>query len=96
MPLAFPVTNGMDPKEKELLERTFDYARENNRILKSIRSAARRSAFLKAIYWLIIVVVAIWLYYYLEPYLKSLMPVFKNLGGSGDLSELLKSGKLPN
>jgi hypothetical protein len=87
----------MEPdKEQELLQETFNYVRENNKMLKSLRAKARLHIFLKSIYWIVIIIVAIWLYTYFEPFIKSIVPAFKSLGGLEGLSELFNSDTLPN
>ena len=76
MPKAFPITNGMDPKEKDLLLRTFEFSKENNSMLKSMRSSARWGRFIRLIYWLVIIGASIWLYYYLQPFLSEIMEIY--------------------
>ena len=61
----------MTPEEKSLLERTHKLAEENNSILRGIRRAGRWSSAARVIYWLIMVGIALGVYYYLQPYLIS-------------------------
>lgn len=82
----------MDPKEKDLLARTFEYAKENNKILRSMRRSMRVGSFLRVVYWLIAFGVAVWLYYLLQPFLNALMSVYGDLGGLEELRNLLKLG----
>jgi len=66
----------MDPKEKDLLSRTFEFSKENNRMLKSMRSSARWGRFTRLIYWLVIIGASIWLYYYFRPFLSEIMDIY--------------------
>jgi hypothetical protein len=63
----------MNPEEKELLKETAELTRENNKILKSMRRSARFSAFLRFIYWAIILGGAVASYYFIEPYLTAVI-----------------------
>ena len=67
----------MDPFQKDLLQKTLDLAKENNEMLKSMRSARRWAAFTHFIYWVIILGGGVAGYYFLQPYLK----VAQNLYG---------------
>lgn len=84
----------MDPKEKELLEKTFEYAKENNKILRGMRRSLRLHSFLRALYWIIIIVATVWLYYYIQPFIDSLKSGYQEMGEVENLSELIKSSKL--
>lgn len=81
--------------DRELLEQTFEYAKENNRILKNLRRSARWNRFWRIVYWLAIVAAAVGLYYYLRPFLAPLLEVYENLDGLKGLNEVFKSGILP-
>ena len=69
----------MDPKEKDLLERTFEYARENNKILKKMRTSAKFWSFMRIVYWAIIIGSAVGLYYFLQPFLDQLLDVYNQV-----------------
>ena len=69
----------MEPKEKDLLLRTFEYARENNVMLKKMRASRRWGSFFRFIYWIVIIIGSIWLYYFIEPYLSGLIEAYNNL-----------------
>jgi len=71
--------NGMDQNERELLEQTLHYAKENNRMLKSMRSSARWGRFIRLIYWTVIIGVAIWLYYFLQPFLNEVLELYQGV-----------------
>ena len=69
----------MNPEEKQLLQKTYDLAEENNKILHKLKSANTRSAFFRWVYWIIIVGVSIGAFYFLEPYIKAATNVYKGL-----------------
>lgn len=66
----------MNPQEKELLEKTLEYTRENNKMLRAMRRSIRFSSFLRVAYWLIIIGLGIGLYQYLQPFLEEFKDVF--------------------
>lgn len=69
----------MDPKEKDLLERTFEYSRDNNKMLKKMRTSARFWSFMRIVYWAVIIGGAIGVYYYIQPYLDNLLDIYKQV-----------------
>ncbi len=66
----------MNPQEKELLEKTLEYTRENNKMLRAMRRSIRFSSFLRVAYWLIIIGLGIGLYQYLQPFLEEFKDIF--------------------
>jgi hypothetical protein len=72
----------MTPEEKSLLERTYKIAEENNTILCSMRRSARVTNILRATYWIIIIVTSFGAYYFIQPYVNTLM------GSLGSLQNL--------
>jgi hypothetical protein len=81
----------MDPKDRELLEKTFEYAEENNKLLKRIRLSIRLSGLFRILYWLVIIAVAFGLFYYLEPIISSVLDVRSNFGSLNNIENLLQS-----
>ncbi len=71
--------NRMDPKDKELLEKTFELSKENNHILKGIRSASRWSSFIRVLYWILIIAAALAAYYFVQPYIAPLIKAYQNI-----------------
>ena len=72
----------MSPEEKSLLERTYRMAEENNKILKSIRSSARWSLALKVSYWVLIIVLSYGAYYFIQPYLQTMLGLYGQVQGN--------------
>lgn len=62
----------MTPEERELLTQSINISQENNKMLRSMRRGARFSAFLRIIYWLIILGSAFSAYYFLQPYIEAI------------------------
>jgi len=71
----------MTPEEKSLLEQTHRLAEENNDILRSLRRSRRMSTILTIFYWVVIVVVSVGSYYFVEPYMKLLPNVMGAIQG---------------
>jgi len=72
----------MNPNERDLLQKTHDLAEDNNRILRGIRRSNRWSTFFRAIYWIIIIGVSIGAFYYIQPYVDTLLKTYQSLQGS--------------
>ncbi|GEM_PF-382429 len=81
----------MESQDKELLEKTFEYARENNKILRAMRRSMRVSSFLRVVYWILIIGAAVWLYSFLQPFIETLTAVYGELGGLEELRNLLNN-----
>ena len=64
----------VDP-QNELLELT----KENNKILKSLRAHNRWASFSHMIYWLIIIGTSVITYYYIQPYLVTLLKIYDQI-----------------
>ena len=69
----------MNAEEKKLLEETNELAKENNHILKGIRSSNRWSMLFKFFYWMIIIGVSVGAFYYIQPYIDSLMKAYTSI-----------------
>jgi hypothetical protein len=73
----------MNPEERELLERTFQTAQENNDILRKMRRTARWAVIWGFIKLAIIIVPLVVGYLYLEPYLQVIIDNLKEIRGLG-------------
>ena len=69
----------MNSEEKKLLEETNELAKENNHILKGIRRSNRFSMLFRFLYWIIIIGISVGAFYYVQPYIDSLMKVYKTV-----------------
>ncbi len=68
----------MNPNEKEI----YDLVKENNHMLKGMRRANRWSSIIRVIYWIIIIVVAVIAYNFVQPYLNTALKAYQSLQGS--------------
>ncbi|MGM0482473.1 MAG: hypothetical protein ACQEP6_01245 [Patescibacteria group bacterium] len=68
----------MDSEEEvdERVEEIRELARENNKMLRKLYSAQRRSLIFTLFYWAVIVVLAVIAYIYIEPYLDRLEDLY--------------------
>ena len=73
----------MSPDEKKLLERTFELAEENNKILCKLRSMDRIDRIMRWVYWGIIILLSLGAYYFIQPYVE-----FITGKESGDVNSL--------
>jgi hypothetical protein len=78
----------MTPEERSLLENTAALVKENNKILRGIRSSNRWSTIFRVIYWLIIIGLGVGAYYALQPYLMSAIGIINK--GQSILNSLPK------
>lgn len=79
----------MNPNEKELLEKTYELEKENNKMLRSIRNSGRWSLVFRIFYWLIIIGLSVGAFYFIQPYLQSLMDTYSNVQDSiGNINSL--------
>jgi hypothetical protein len=79
----------MNPNEKELLEKTYELEKENNRMLRSIRNSGRWALIFRVFYWLIIIGLSVGAFYFIQPYLQSLMDTYSNVQDSiGNINSL--------
>ncbi len=71
----------MEQDEKDLLQKTYDLAKENNHILKGIRSSNRWASFFRFLYWLILVGISVGAFYFAQPYVNNLLNAYSKLQG---------------
>lgn len=63
----------MTPEEKSLLERAAALAEENNKILRSMRRAARWDMAMRIVYWAVILGLSYSAYAFVRPYIDTLL-----------------------
>lgn len=71
----------MDPESKQLLQNTLALAEENNKLLHKIRGVQKRETFWQILKLILIIGVALGLFYYLEPYLNKVMDLYNSVSG---------------
>lgn len=69
----------MDPNEKDLLNKTYELVKENNHILRGIRSSNRWASFFRAIYWIVIIGASIGAFYYIQPYMEKALNAYNKV-----------------
>jgi len=79
----------MEPHERAMLEESLSLARENNEMLRSLRSNMRWTRLWRAIYWLVILGSLVGAYYYVQPYLDPMFQAYnKALEVSAELGKI--------
>jgi uncharacterized membrane protein len=63
----------MTPEERSLLQRTYHLVEENNTILRGIRRANRWGVAIKVFYWSVIIGVTLGAFYFVQPYVESML-----------------------
>jgi len=77
--IFYSIIFGMNPNEKELLEKTYEMAKENNHILKGIRRTNRWSTFFRIFYWIVIIGISVGAFYYIQPYINPILKAYSSL-----------------
>ncbi|OHA15217.1 MAG: hypothetical protein A3G52_01260 [Candidatus Taylorbacteria bacterium RIFCSPLOWO2_12_FULL_43_20] len=72
----------MTPEERDILEKIYRVTEENNGILKSMRRSQRWSSIMRALYWVIIIIMTIAAYYFVQSYIETITSAF----GGGEAS----------
>ena len=81
----------MNPEDKKLLEESVQLSRENNTMLKKMLWVQRRGAFIRWTYWIIIIVLTIGSFFFIQPYLNSLIGVYSGQDINSVLNNLPSS-----
>ena len=82
----------MPPYEKSLLEETAKLTQDNNKILHSMRRAMRWGRFFTVIKLLVIVGLTLGAYYYIQPYVETLLGIYGNFNNGAPSSSSIKKG----
>ncbi len=72
----------MEPETKKILEETLELSKENNKILRKMRSTMRWSRAFKAVYWTAIIGSMFGAYYYFQPIIDGLMSTYDSVMSS--------------
>lgn len=76
----------MDPESQKLLKETFELAKENNQMLRKIRSVQKWAAFWSLFKIFVIVGIALGTFYFLQPYLDGAMNTYNSVFGREEQS----------
>lgn len=69
-------------QEGDTLQEILELTKENNKILKGLRSAQRWDRFKRTVYLLILAGLAIFGYYYMQPYIETISDAYVQIQGS--------------
>lgn len=72
----------MDSELNDRLNRIEKMVNDNNRMLSKMRQAQKNAAYLRIVYWLIVLVLFIASFYFIQPYLSQLGSMFGIGSGS--------------
>ena len=61
---------------KQKIDELFELTKENNKILRKMRSSQKWASITRLFYWLVIIGISIGAYYYVEPYLKQVLSLY--------------------
>lgn len=73
----------MDPESKELLQKTFALAEENNKILHKMRRSQMIASVIRVFYFIIIIGIAVGSFYFLQPYIDKGINLYNSLSATG-------------
>lgn len=79
----------MDPEIRNMLQQNLDLARENNEMLKKIRSIQKWQQVYRIAYWVVVLGISFGAYYYLQPYLEKVLSIYT--GQASAMNGLSKS-----
>ena len=68
----------MDPEDKSTLRKVLELEQKNNKMLTSIHKSMFWGRVFRAVYWLVIVGIAVGAYYYVEPYVNGLTDAYSS------------------
>jgi len=75
----------MDPEDRDLLERTFKLARDNNRMLQSMSRAALFNGLFRVLAWMFVLGGSLWLYFhFVGPAVSSTSRTINQVQGVSD------------
>lgn len=87
----------MDPEVKQLLEENLKISKENNVLLLKVRSVQKWAQITRILYWVIIILVSIGAFYFIQPYLGNLLNIYtggvSGINNIGDISSKLNNQK---
>jgi hypothetical protein len=77
---------------RNMLKETLELTKENHFMLKKLRSAQKRASFFRAFYWLAIIGISLGAYYYIQPYVNTLIKIYTGgVSGFKNVQDLGKS-----
>jgi len=74
----------MTPEEQKMLKRTYVLAQKNNEILDKLHRSMRNRRILRVFHWVIIIGLALGSFYFVQPYLETVLGTYSSLFGDND------------
>ena len=74
----------MDPESKRLLQNTLALVEENNKMLRKVRRSQKITTFLRVVYWVITIGIAVGAFYFLQPFISQIEKYIQSTGISID------------
>ncbi|HVU06330.1 MAG TPA: hypothetical protein VHE10_00830 [Candidatus Paceibacterota bacterium] len=75
----------MTPEERDLLQKTYELARESSEILRKIQRSQRTAAIAKFMYWAAIIALSFGAYYLIQPYVETLKGSLNDITGNSEV-----------
>lgn len=71
----------LEKNEEELLERTYEFEKQNNAMLKKLYRDMWWSRLFRVVYWVVVLGAMFGVYYYIQPYITPFIKAYANLSG---------------
>ncbi len=78
----------MEPEDSKKLDRILALAEENNAYIRKVRTTQKNSQMFKAIYWVILIALALGGLFFVQPYFQKFSSLYSSVSGT-DYSKLL-------
>ena len=79
------LSSRMDDSEiKDLLLKNLELSKENNKLLRKLRSSQRWSNITRTMYWLLLIGISIGAFYFVQPYIDQIKSVYLQAGTDYD------------
>ncbi len=69
---------------KSILANTLTLTEENNQMLKAMRRAQKLATFMRVVYWLIVIGIAIGAFYFLQPFIDQTESMIKGFSSTAE------------
>lgn len=73
---CYNIRMSREEEDEDQIEEIYELTRKNNDLLRKMYFAQRRSAILGLLHWVIIIVMAVIAYIYIEPYIEGLEDLY--------------------
>jgi len=66
----------MDEEVKKLIEENLELSKENSKLLRKVHGILRLNQIMRISYWVIIILIAIGAFYFIQPFLDGLLGAY--------------------